>query len=135
MRLLLDINVLLDVALKRAPFAHDSAQQLNAVVLGQAEGFVASHTLTTAFYVIAKNQGVLNATAVVAQMLRILDVVPADRVDLSQAVSLGWRDFEDAVQAVSALKIGADYIVTRDLHDFRAASTPAHPPSHVLTLL
>jgi hypothetical protein len=68
-------------------------------------------------------------------MLRIVDVVPADRADMVAAISLGWNDFEDAVQAVSALKISADYIVTRDLHDFGKAATPAHSPSHVLGLL
>lgn len=38
---------------------------------------------------------------------------------------MGWRDFEDAVQAVCAAKAGADYIVTQDLHGFQAASVPA----------
>jgi hypothetical protein len=37
-KLLLDINVILDVALNRAPFAEDSAKLLNAVQLGRAEG-------------------------------------------------------------------------------------------------
>lgn len=135
MKLLLDINVILDVALNRAPFAEDSAKLLNAVQLGRAEGFVAAHTITTTFYVIAKNQGVSNAGAAISRMLRIVDVVPADRADMVAAISLGWDDFEDAVQAVSALKISADYIVTRDLHDFGKATTPAHSPSHVLALL
>jgi predicted nucleic acid-binding protein len=134
-RLLLDINVVLDVALNRAPFVQDSAKLLNEIQLGHAEGFVAAHTITTVFYVMAKNQGASNASAVISQLLRIVDVVPADRADLVTALSLGWRDFEDAVQAVSALKVSADYIVTRDLHDFRGAVTPVHLPSHVLTLL
>jgi len=48
---------------------------------------------------------------------------------------MGWKDFEDAVQAVCASKVGADYIVTRDLHDFRGASVPVRTPAQVLTLL
>lgn len=135
MRLLLDTNVILDVALKRAPFVQDSATLLNEITLGRAEGFVAAHTITTAFYVIAKNQGVLNATATISQILRLVDVVPADRADLSLAISFAWRDFEDAVQAVCASKIGADYIVTRDVHDFQRATIPVRTPTHVLTLL
>ncbi|HYW14124.1 MAG TPA: PIN domain-containing protein [Longimicrobium sp.] len=68
-------------------------------------------------------------------LLRILDVVPAERADLSHALSLGWRDFEDAVQTVSASKAGADCIVTRDLKDFRASPVPARDPAFILPLL
>jgi predicted nucleic acid-binding protein len=134
-KLLLDINVVLDVALNRAPFVQDSALLLNAVDQGRAEGFVAAHTITTAFYVTAKIQGVQVATTAISQLLGIVDVVPADRADLLRAVSLGWRDFEDAVQAVSAEKIAADAIVTRDPKDFQGTTITVRSPAQVLALL
>lgn len=135
MKLLLDVNVVLDVALNRAPFVADAARVLTAIDRGRAEGCVAAHTVTTAFYVIAKNQGFQGAVAAVDELLRILDVIPAERADLSQALRLGWRDFEDAVQSVSASKAGADFIVTRDLKDFRNSAVPAREPAFVLPLL
>lgn len=135
MKLLLDINVVLDVALNRAPFVQDSALLLNAVDQGRAEGFVAAHTITTAFYVTAKIRGVQVATAAISQLLGIVDVVPADRADLLRAISLGWRDFEDAVQAISAEKIAADAIVTRDPKDFQGATITVRSPAEVLALL
>lgn len=135
MRLLLDINVVLDVALNRAPFVQDSALLLNAVDQGRAEGFVAAHTITTAFYVTAKLQGVQVAMGAISQLLGIVDVVPADRGDLLRAISLGWRDFEDAVQAVSAENIAADAIVTRDPKDFQGATITVRSPAEVLALL
>lgn len=135
MKLLLDVNVILDVALNRAPFVQDSALLLNAIDQGRAEGFVAAHTITTAFYVTAKIQSVQAATAAISQLLEIVDVVPADRADFLRAISLGWRDFEDAVQAVSADKIAADAIVTRDPKDFKAAAIAVRSPAEVLALL
>ncbi|HST58836.1 MAG TPA: PIN domain-containing protein [Longimicrobium sp.] len=135
MKLLLDVNVVLDVALNRMPFVVDAARVLTGIDRGRAQGYVAAHTVTTVFYVVAKNQGYQGAVAAVAELLRILDVVPAERADLSQALSLGWRDFEDAVQSVSATKAGADYIVTRDLKDFRDSVVPVCEPAFVLPLL
>ncbi|HEX6042405.1 PIN domain-containing protein [Longimicrobium sp.] len=135
MKLLLDVNVVLDVALNRPPFVVDAALVLSAIDQGRAEGFVAAHTITTAFYIIAKNQGHQAAVTAVAEVLRILDVVPVDRAGLSHALRLGWRDFEDAVQTVSASKIGADFIVTRDLQDFSGSPVPARDPAFVLPLL
>jgi len=54
---------------------------------------------------------------------------------LGHAAALSLRDFEDAVQAVCALKIGADYIVTRDERDFQGLAVPARSPGFVLALL
>jgi predicted nucleic acid-binding protein len=45
------------------------------------------------------------------------------------------REIEDAVQAASALKIGADYLVTRNEKDFRSAPVPTAAPATVLALL
>jgi predicted nucleic acid-binding protein len=134
-KLLLDINVVLDVVLRRAPFVLDSAPLLSAIDAGRAQGYVATHTVTTAYYLVEKNQGVQNARAAIAEILRILEVVPTDGADLADALALGWRDFEDAVQAVCASKIEADFIVTRDLQDFRGSTVPAHDPAFVLTRL
>lgn len=135
MTLLIDINVILDVALERAPFAKDAARLLVSVDRGRAKGYVATHTVTTLFYVVAKNRGADAATRVVSNMLRVLDVVPADRADLRDAISLGWKDFEDAVQAVCASKINADFIVTRDLSDFKKSQVPAVDPAGALARL
>ena len=135
MKLLLDINVLLDVSLHRTPWVAEAAPLLTAVDEGRATGYVSGHTITTAYYVLAKNQGVAAARTQVAEFLRFLEVVPVERADLFQALLLGVRDFEDAVQAVCGLKVGADYIVTRDLVDFQGLQIPARTPADVLRLL
>jgi hypothetical protein len=49
-KLLLDINVVLDVALNRMPFVVDAALALAAIDRGRAQGYVAAHTVTTVFY-------------------------------------------------------------------------------------
>ena len=54
---------------------------------------------------------------------------------LTGGLSLGWHDFEDAVQAVCALEIEADYFVTRNPQDFSALSIPVVIPSDVLQSL
>jgi len=48
--------------------------------------------------------------------------------DFAQALVLGIADFEDAVQASGAAKIGADYIATRNEKDFRRNPVKARSP-------
>lgn len=135
MRLLLDINVLLDVILGRQPWAADAALLLSAIERRVAEGYVASHTITTIYYVVAKARDRRVAAVAVTDLLRIVRVVPMESADFSQALVLGLGGFEDAAQASAGLKIGADYVVTRDEKHFRGGPLPPRTPGEVLALL
>ncbi len=135
MKLLLDINLLLDVLLQREPWAGSAASLLTRIERGEASGFVAGHTLTTIHYVVSRARDRQLAAAAVTDLLRFLEVVPIEKVDFSQALVLLTDDFEDAVQAAAALKIGADYIVTRDEEGFRGLTIPSVNPGEVLALL
>jgi predicted nucleic acid-binding protein len=134
-RLLIDINVLLDVVLEREPWAASAAQLLSAIETNRAHGYVAGHTITTVHYVVSHGRNRKAAAAAVSDLLRIVDVVPIAKEDLQHAVGLSMSDFEDAVQVAAALKISADYIVTRNEKDFRSSSIPPADPPTVLTLI
>jgi predicted nucleic acid-binding protein len=135
MKLLLDINVLLDLVLERNPWAGSAARLLTRVERGEVEGHVPEHTLTTIHYVVSRAKDRHAAAAAVTDLLRFLEVVPIEKVDFSQALVLPMDDFEGAVQAAAALKIGADYIVTRDEKGFGGLSIPSVNSGEILSLL
>jgi predicted nucleic acid-binding protein len=133
--LLIDINVLLDLLQRRPGFFKPAARLFAAVEMKRVTAYVSAHTITTAYYIMRRASGGPVAESAVITMLRVLNVVPVDRTDLLRALSFGWSDFEDAVQAVCADKVGAGCIVTRDLNDFRAATVAVQTPDEVLALL
>ncbi|MGI8548911.1 MAG: PIN domain-containing protein [Gemmatimonadaceae bacterium] len=135
MKLLIDTNVILDVILAREPWAKDAAALLDLIERGQAEGYVASHAITTVDYVVARSRGRGIATTAVSDLLRLLPVVPLETADFQHALVLGLADYEDAVQAAASRKIGADYLVTRNNKDFREAPISPRSPGEVLALL
>ncbi len=135
MKLLLDINVVLDVPLGRAPWVAEAAELLSAIERGQAVGFVAAHTVTTYHYIVARAAGREVAVAATGDLLRLVQVVPIGAGEFREALALGLDDFEDAVQAVAALRAGADYLVTRNARDFRGTATPLRSAGEVLALL
>ncbi len=135
MRLLLDINVLLDVLLQRDPWAEPAARLLTRVERGEADGFVAGHTLTTIHYVVSRARDRQSAATAITDLLRFLEVVPIEKADFNQALVLPMDDFEDAVQATAALKVGVDYIVTRDAKGFGGIAIPPVNSGEVLSLL
>ena len=135
MKLLLDINVVLDLFLERQPWVADAALLLSAIERGEAEGYVAGHTITTVYYVVAEARDRRVAAVAVTGLLRILQVVPVDAADFQQALVLGPSDFEDAAQVAAALKAGASYVVTRDDRNFRSGPLPPRSPGEILALL
>lgn len=126
MRLLLDINVLLDVAFARP--GEPGSSQVIAVCGRGHEAFVAWHTLATLSYLIERQHSAGEAREFVRGLLGWADIAPVSRADAVQA--LGWRmkDFEDALQAAAAVACGAQVIVTRNERDFKNSPVPALSP-------
>lgn len=137
-RLLIDINIVLDVILEREGLFEESASVLSAIESGRAAGFIASHTIPTTFYLTEKARDRQAASLAVTALLGIVEVVPLEGTDFQQAFLLPMGDFEDAIQVAAALKIGADYFVTRNLRDYRRIPDEMiriRPPGEILALL
>ena len=135
MKILLDINVLLDVVLARAPWHLAAARVLAAVEHGRVEGLVAGHTLPTLHYVVMKSRGREVAAAAITDLLRLVDVIPVEKADFQQALVVPIEDFEDAVQAAAGLKAGVDHVVTRNERDFAKSPVPPIRPEELLAVL
>jgi len=134
-KLFIDANVVLDVLAQREPWFGDSARLLAHIEQGGASGHIAAHTLTTLHYLLARHLGQQKTAAVLIELTTLIRVEPVDHQILQQALALGWRDFEDAVQAVTATQCQADYLVTRNPRDFKQSLVPVITPSEYLALL
>jgi len=132
---LIDLNVLLDVLQKRDPFYETSASLLAAVETGRVQGYVAAHSLTTLFYLIQKGKSSAEARATITNLLQFIKVAPVDQSTLEQALNLDFKDYEDAVQMISALQCKADCLVTRNTKDYQPALLPVMQPVDFLSTL
>jgi predicted nucleic acid-binding protein len=133
--ILIDLNILLDVLQKREPFYEDSAKLLASVETGQVQGFIAAHSMTTLFYLIQKGRSSAEAHAILTGLLQFLQIAPVDQNTIEQALNLDLRDFEDAVQMVSALQCKADYLITRNIKDYPVTILPVMKPIDYLATI
>lgn len=129
------MNVILDVLARREPWAKDSSAVLSVVAEGRAHGLVAAHSVTTLHYLMGKHLGAERTAAALIDLLTIVRAAAVEHEVLLEALSLGWPDLEDAVQAVCALRSSADYIVTRDQKPYDAFTIPAISPSDLLAIM
>jgi len=134
-RVLIDLNLILDVLQQREPFYLLSARVLACAETGLIEGYVAAHTLTTLFYLIAKDQSPETARVSLTELLQFLAVAAVDQDTIEQALTLPYNDFEDAVQMTSAVQVGVKYLVTRDVRDYKAGPLAVLQPAELLALI
>lgn len=134
-RVLFDLNIILDVLQERPDLYETSAPLLAFAETGAVKGWVAAHSITTLFYLIAKDTSPEQARVTLTSLLQFLRISPVDESTIEQALNLPYRDFEDAVQMISALQIKADYLVTRNVRDYRPAPMEVVQPAELLALL
>ena len=133
-RVLFDLNIVLDVLQQREPFYETSAQLLAYAETGKIVGYIAPHSLTTLFYLIEKDQSSSHAKVAITSLLQVLEVASVDQSTIEQALSFPYEDFEDAVQMMAAVQCKAEYLVTRNVRDFQPAPLSVIQPSELLAL-
>lgn len=134
-RVLLDVNVVLDVLLDRAPFAEPASAVWAAVEQGEAEGLLSAHAVTTLHYLNAKAVGPRGARETTEALLSVFDVAGVDVAVLKAAAGLGWADFEDAVTAAAARRARCHGVVTRNPRDFPRSPVRVLTPSEAAAWL
>jgi len=134
-RVLLDVNVVLDVLRDRAPFAEPSSAVWAAVEQGRAEGLLSAHAVTTLHYLNAREVRPRVARETTESLLDVFGVAVVDDGVLRAALALGWKDFEDAVTAAAARRAKCDALVTRNPRDFPRSPVRVLSPSEAAAWL
>ncbi|MBI3159536.1 MAG: PIN domain-containing protein [Chloroflexi bacterium] len=130
-----DLNVILDVLQARQPFVEDSGRSLAHAESGKIRGWVAAHSITTLHYLVSRDQSAQQAGMIITSLLQFLRVASVEQSTIEQALALGYRDFEDAVQMICALQAKADYLTTRNPKDFQPAPVAVLQPAELNALL
>jgi len=114
MIVLLDTNVIMDALQERAPFDISAKEILLRGQSGEISCMFTANAATDIFYLYGKARGASIANKALDFLLHTYCVVSITQEDCLCALTHPITDFEDALVAVSAEKIKADYIITRD---------------------
>jgi predicted nucleic acid-binding protein len=131
---MMDLNIFIDVFQKRVPHYQDSSSVLTKVLNEELTGFIAGHALTTLHYLLSRFSGNQKSLEVVDWVLAHFEVESADKEGFRHARTFDMKDFEDAVVAGCAKSAGCDYIITRNLSDFKNSPVPAVTPGEFLEM-
>jgi predicted nucleic acid-binding protein len=133
-KVLLDTNIVIDNLASRDEYG-ESLQIHNLCENGILEGIVTTVTIMDVIYIMSKYLGIAETRNAVQILLQIVDIVPALKNDINAALAGDFPDIEDAVQASCALRVKANYIVTRNVKDFKKSRVSAITPYDMLKFL
>ncbi|AVH62798.1 type II toxin-antitoxin system VapC family toxin [Nostoc sp. 'Peltigera membranacea cyanobiont' N6] len=132
MKVLLDSNVILDVALERQPFFGNSETVVLFVEAGQIEGYICASSFSDLYYIIRKDKGRNLALEFLREIVTFCRVATLDSTAINMALNLNFRDFEDAIQYSAAVLNHLDAIITRNPRDFPVATPRIITPEELI---
>lgn len=130
--ILLDTDVLIDIALDRRPHADPAADLLDRIEHGAESACIAWHTVSNFYYLVAPSRGGKNTRDFLVELTRFVTVAATGTEALRYAAALPMADFEDAMQVAAARACGARHIVTRNVRDYARSPIPAVEPREAL---
>ncbi len=132
MKVLIDTNVVLDVLCKRAGFYEDAAKIMKYCEVNKITGVISALTVPNIVYIMRKELDAQKTRDVIEKLQLVFTVADLTAGDIKKALSMNFKDFEDALQSACASRIKADYIITRNIRDYANSKVTAIKPAELL---
>jgi predicted nucleic acid-binding protein len=132
---LCDINVILDIFLKRDPYYAPAARLFTLVEEKKLHGYLSAQSFPTMFYILSKELRHEKAMRILEKLRIVFGVAAVDEKVIDLSLASTFKDFEDAVQYYSALHVRADCLITRNKADYRVDRLPVMTPGEFLALI
>jgi len=134
-KVLIDTNIIVDIATRREPFFEHSSKILELAIEEKIIAYVSASAVTDMFYILQKENGKNNTMQFLKELFEYIDILEVDKTIIINALNSDWKDFEDAVQGHVATNNSLDIIITRNTKDFaKLANIQVLDPFHFLAL-
>lgn len=135
MKVLIDLNVVLDVVPNRQPWVEESQRVWDANQSQTIDGNLAATGLTNLFYIVRRLADGDRARTAVRTCLASFQIIAVGQQTLRDADGQAGADFEDNVCIACAVSAGMAAIVTRNPADFAHSPIPVLTPAELLQRL
>lgn len=132
MKVLIDTNVILDVLCNRADFVEHSSNVWKLCETAQIEGYISALSIPNIVYILRKELTAESTEDVIKKLRLIFRIADLTAKDITSGAKMHLSDFEDALQISCAVRIKAQYIITRNVKYFANSPIAALKPSEFL---
>ncbi len=118
MKVLIDTNIILDIALNRKPFIEQAVLLWRLAEQKKITACLSNTSITDIYYIINKYASQDKARSFIADILDTFKLVDIDEEGFREALHSDMNDFEDAVQYVICMHNGCEVLATRNKVDY-----------------
>ena len=128
-----DTNILIDLLADRPAFSKFAIAIFDLAEKHKVKLFTSSYSYATTHYLLKKYMGEKELRAVLYSLLDFIDIISIDLSIIKKSLLSNHKDFEDAIQIFAAGSIKSlDFIVTRNIKDFKDAGVTVFPPDELI---
>ena len=131
-KILLDTNIILDIALQRGEFFEQAKKLMSVLDEKNIKMCITATTVTDIYYILRKNKGHDTTITFLIHLFDFIDIVGVDKYAVINALHSSMKDFEDAIQAETAHRNDINIIITRNKKDFQTANLQVFTPTEYL---
>ncbi len=135
MKVLIDTNVILDVLYKREGFYEDSLKIWKLCETRKLDGYISALSIPNIVYILRRELDPEKTLEVINNINLVFKIYDLKSDIIMQVAEKKTKDYEDALQMVTAQKLKASFIVTRNIKDFAGGKIIAVKPSELLERL
>jgi len=131
-----DTNILIDLLADRPPFSKFAIEIFDLAEKKKVKLYTSSYSYATTHYLLKKYVEEKELRALLHSLLDFIDLIAVDISIIKKSLQSSHKDFEDAIQIFAASSVvGMDFIVTRNLKDFKSAGITVLPPHELIQFL
>ena len=132
MKVLIDTNIILDVLCDRPRYCEDSAKIMKLCEVKRLKGYVSALSVANIIYILQKDLDAKKTKEVLDKLSLIFSIEDLKADDIKKAGAADFDDYKDALQSVTAKRLHANYIITRNTKDFHGSTVKALDPAMFL---
>ena len=128
-------NVILDVLYKRDGFFDDSLKIWKLCETRKIDGYISALSIPNIVYILRRELDPERTLKIINDINLIFKIYDLKSDIIMQAALQKANDYEDALQMITAQKLKASFIITRNVKDFVGSKVMAIKPSELLERL
>lgn len=131
-KVFLDSDVILDLLTEREPHFEYVIQIFIQIQNKKIQAFTSPVVIANVFYIIAKHFNKEKAYKSIIKLRTLIKTLSCGDKEIERALISDFTDFEDSIQYYTALHNKIDFIITRNIKDYKHSELPVLKPQDYL---
>lgn len=134
-KVFLDCDIIIDVLARRGEYYTPAATLLSLAERKKLEAFTSPLAIANVHYVLSRFSNKNKSRESIRKLRSFISIVPVDEKVIDLALNSTFLDLEDAIQYYAAYQAGIEFLITRNVVDYKSAEISVCTADQYLRIL